>query len=413
MDAAGLVELRHAVLFDLLLAGDPQLLLHLVLDGKAVAVPAEPAVHLAALHGLVAGNDVLDRAGDEMPVVRQAGGERGAVVEDELLRALAAAEMDFSKIVVLLPESEHLLFHLREARLRVHGPVQGILLATIYGEKQRRVKASSGARALDALHAPPGLLKYPTRYEEIPGTVARHRRGGARELAAGIRRAGRRRRRARRGDPAAARDGRHRLPHVPVRAGACRKAPPLIAAEVARRVPPASRCRRGPRARGRCGRAVRERPAGARRRHRRHPRGDRARRARPTAEARSMAGSGSCWSSPVPTRTSPCTSATCATTRIGESLSRILAAAGATLRKVNLINDRGVHICKSMLAYQMFGGTRHARERGRQGRPFRWRLLREVRPVREGPPGGGGAGAASCCASGRKGTPRSWRSGRR
>jgi arginyl-tRNA synthetase len=40
---------------------------------------------------------------------------------------------------------------------------------------------------------------------------------------------------------------------------------------------------------------------------------------------------------------------------IGESLSRILAAAGATLRKVNLINDRGVHICKSMLAYRMFG----------------------------------------------------------
>ena len=41
---------------------------------------------------------------------------------------------------------------------------------------------------------------------------------------------------------------------------------------------------------------------------------------------------------------------------IGESLSRMLKAAGATVRKVNLINDRGVHICKSMLAYRMFGG---------------------------------------------------------
>jgi arginyl-tRNA synthetase len=40
---------------------------------------------------------------------------------------------------------------------------------------------------------------------------------------------------------------------------------------------------------------------------------------------------------------------------IGESLARILAAAGATVRKVNLINDRGVHICKSMLAYRLFG----------------------------------------------------------
>jgi arginyl-tRNA synthetase len=40
---------------------------------------------------------------------------------------------------------------------------------------------------------------------------------------------------------------------------------------------------------------------------------------------------------------------------IGESVARILAANGATLRKVNLINDRGIHICKSMLAYLEFG----------------------------------------------------------
>lgn len=40
---------------------------------------------------------------------------------------------------------------------------------------------------------------------------------------------------------------------------------------------------------------------------------------------------------------------------IGESVSRILVAAGADVRKVNLINDRGIHICKSMLAYRRFG----------------------------------------------------------
>ena len=40
---------------------------------------------------------------------------------------------------------------------------------------------------------------------------------------------------------------------------------------------------------------------------------------------------------------------------IGESISRILMANGAEVRKVNLINDRGVHICQSMLAYQRFG----------------------------------------------------------
>ena len=41
---------------------------------------------------------------------------------------------------------------------------------------------------------------------------------------------------------------------------------------------------------------------------------------------------------------------------IGESVSRILAMNGADVRKVNLINDRGIHICKSMLAYKKFGG---------------------------------------------------------
>jgi arginyl-tRNA synthetase len=40
---------------------------------------------------------------------------------------------------------------------------------------------------------------------------------------------------------------------------------------------------------------------------------------------------------------------------LGESISRILAACGAQVRKVCIINDRGIHICKSMLAYQENG----------------------------------------------------------
>ena len=39
---------------------------------------------------------------------------------------------------------------------------------------------------------------------------------------------------------------------------------------------------------------------------------------------------------------------------IGESLARILAAGGAEVCRVNLINDRGIHICKSMCAYRRF-----------------------------------------------------------
>jgi len=41
---------------------------------------------------------------------------------------------------------------------------------------------------------------------------------------------------------------------------------------------------------------------------------------------------------------------------IGMSMARIMAARGAEVLKVNLINDRGVHICKSMLAYRRYGG---------------------------------------------------------
>ncbi|MFA7108779.1 MAG: arginine--tRNA ligase, partial [Sphaerochaetaceae bacterium] len=40
---------------------------------------------------------------------------------------------------------------------------------------------------------------------------------------------------------------------------------------------------------------------------------------------------------------------------IGQSISEILRFASADVEKVNLINNRGVHICKSMLAYQKFG----------------------------------------------------------
>jgi len=40
---------------------------------------------------------------------------------------------------------------------------------------------------------------------------------------------------------------------------------------------------------------------------------------------------------------------------LGEAVSAILAFAGHKVTKVNLINDRGIHICKSMLAYQIWG----------------------------------------------------------
>lgn len=55
---------------------------------------------------------------------------------------------------------------------------------------------------------------------------------------------------------------------------------------------------------------------------------------------------------------------------LGESVARILAAAGAEVRKVNLINDRGIHICKSMLAYQQFGNGVTPEEVGKKSDHF-------------------------------------------
>ena len=40
---------------------------------------------------------------------------------------------------------------------------------------------------------------------------------------------------------------------------------------------------------------------------------------------------------------------------LGNSVSRIIEAAGNNVQKVQIINDRGIHICKSMLAWQKFG----------------------------------------------------------
>jgi arginyl-tRNA synthetase len=55
---------------------------------------------------------------------------------------------------------------------------------------------------------------------------------------------------------------------------------------------------------------------------------------------------------------------------LGESLSRILGNAGAEVRKINHPNDRGVHICKSMLAYQAYGGGRTPADEGLKGDHF-------------------------------------------
>ena len=55
---------------------------------------------------------------------------------------------------------------------------------------------------------------------------------------------------------------------------------------------------------------------------------------------------------------------------IGQSMSQILKANGANVMKVNLINNRGVHICKSMLAYKLFGNGETPESTGIKGDHF-------------------------------------------
>lgn len=55
---------------------------------------------------------------------------------------------------------------------------------------------------------------------------------------------------------------------------------------------------------------------------------------------------------------------------LGMSVSRILKANGAEVRRVNLINDRGVHICKSMLAYREFSQGATPESTGRKSDHF-------------------------------------------
>jgi arginyl-tRNA synthetase len=52
---------------------------------------------------------------------------------------------------------------------------------------------------------------------------------------------------------------------------------------------------------------------------------------------------------------------------LGYSVSEILKAAGNKVMKVNLVNDRGIHICKSMVAWQKFGNGETPESSGMKG----------------------------------------------
>ncbi|MBQ0141818.1 MAG: arginine--tRNA ligase [Prevotellaceae bacterium] len=52
---------------------------------------------------------------------------------------------------------------------------------------------------------------------------------------------------------------------------------------------------------------------------------------------------------------------------LGESLSRIVEACGNRVVKTNIVNDRGIHICKSMLAWKLWGNGETPESAGKKG----------------------------------------------
>ena len=117
--AALLVELVHAERLDLGRPRDAERVLRKGLDRQTVRIPAKAALHVLAAHGLVARDNVLDRAGEQVTVVRQPRRERRPVVELVAFLALISRE-GLLEHFGLGPILEDVLLHLRELGLVRH-----------------------------------------------------------------------------------------------------------------------------------------------------------------------------------------------------------------------------------------------------------------------------------------------------
>ena len=63
---------------------------------------------------------------------------------------------------------------------------------------------------------------------------------------------------------------------------------------------------------------------------------------------------------------------------LGDSVSRIIEATGKNVKRVQIINDRGIHICKSMLAWQTFGNGETPEKGKYERRPLSWKILCKI-----------------------------------
>jgi len=144
------VKLGHAVIEDRLAAREVQFLFRMQFGRQAVAVPAEAAVDRLAAHGLKARDQILDEAGDQMAVVRQAVGKGRAVIEHELVSALCETLIDARlKGAFGFPRLKYRLLQLGEGRagggLRIRlaslGIGYGYCHGRCYGRKCAAIQA--------------------------------------------------------------------------------------------------------------------------------------------------------------------------------------------------------------------------------------------------------------------------------
>ena len=136
------VKRGDAIGLDFLLVLEPQFFFDLEFDRQAMGVPARFARHAVALHRLVAGDKVLEDAGDDvmdagLPVRRGRAFEEDeeTVVRQPGARRLLHAALEDS---LLLPEREDVFFELREAHLRFDWLKHGRLLRAAPGDENAR-----------------------------------------------------------------------------------------------------------------------------------------------------------------------------------------------------------------------------------------------------------------------------------
>ena len=131
---AGFVELRDSEALDVRLGVEAQLPFDEVFHRQAVAVPAKTALHLFALHGLVAGDDVLDDAGHKMAEMGHPRGKGGAVVEDVFFGRLRTFPPGYGlpENIVFLPEGQNVLFQPGEIYLWINRLIHLLLHDSVW-----------------------------------------------------------------------------------------------------------------------------------------------------------------------------------------------------------------------------------------------------------------------------------------